>query len=93
MASFNTKQFAWIDVNVVLLGVYCLCREEDQVGAQYRAMAARLLNRMCNDEKEGPKVMLELRRFMLRYEQQYSDASGAIPLTWQPYFVVARWRP
>ena len=51
-------------LNVVLVGVYCLCREEDQVGSQYRTMAARLLNRMCNDEKEGPKVMLELRRFM-----------------------------
>ena len=51
-------------LNVVLVGIYCLCRDEDQVGAQYRMSAARLLNRLCNDEKEGPKVMLELRRFM-----------------------------
>lgn len=51
-------------LNVVLLGLYCLCREQDQVGAAYRMAAAKLLNRMCNDEKEGPKVVLELRRFM-----------------------------
>ena len=50
--------------NVVLLALYCLCREQDQVGPQYRMAAAKLLNRMCNDEKEGPKVILELRRFM-----------------------------
>lgn len=50
--------------NVVLLGLYCLCREQEQVGPQYRMAAAKLLNRMCNDEKEGPKVILELRRFM-----------------------------
>ena len=50
--------------NVVLLGLYCLCREQDEVGAQYRMAAAKLLNRMCNDEKEGPRVILELRRFM-----------------------------
>ncbi len=46
-----------------------------------------------NSVSATPLSAGELRRFMLRYEQQYSDASGAIPLTWQPYFVVARWRP
>ena len=51
-------------LNVVLLGIYCLCREQDQVGAAYRMAAAKLLNRLSNDEKEGPKVVLDLRRFM-----------------------------
>ena len=51
-------------MNVVLIGIYCLCRDQDQVGAAYRMAAAKLLNRMSNDEKEGPKVVLELRRFM-----------------------------
>lgn len=49
---------------VPLIGLYCICREQDQVGAQYRMYAARLLNRMCNDEKEGAKVIIELRRFI-----------------------------
>ncbi|MDT3663825.1 MAG: methyltransferase [Anaerobiospirillum sp.] len=45
-----------------------------------------------NNLGDKPLTPSELRRFMLRYEQRYSDESGAIALTWQPYFVVARWR-
>lgn len=45
-----------------------------------------------NSLGDKPLTPSELRRFMLRYEQRYSDESGAIALTWQPYFVVARWR-
>ena len=45
-----------------------------------------------NSLGDKPLPPSELRRFMLRYEQHYSDESGAIALTWQPYFVVARWR-
>ena len=51
-------------LSVPLVGLWCICREQDQVGAQYRMAAARLLNRMCNDEKEGAKVIIELRRFI-----------------------------
>lgn len=45
-----------------------------------------------NSLKSEPLNAGKLRQLMLRYEQRYSDDSGAIPLTWQPYFVVARWR-
>ena len=45
-----------------------------------------------NSLGDKPLTPSELRRFMLRYEQRYSDETGAIALTWQPYFVVARWR-
>ena len=45
-----------------------------------------------NSLGDKPLTPSELKRFMLRYEQRYSDESGAIALTWQPYFVVARWR-
>ena len=45
-----------------------------------------------NSLRSEPLSVGQMRRLMLRYEQRYSDAYGAIPLTWQPYFVVARWR-